>query len=442
MNLTEFREKQKQSYLAWKRTCFSLVDSGANEHMVNNIDMLVDYQAFDQDRMTNTAWVTVGDGDQVEALGMGTLIIEGEGKQLVLREVLYVPELYCNVISVSSLTEQDDLSVVFSKFGAEVKAYEGASEVLLKAVKTDGLYLVDLARNKCKWSTPSMHSAYRASAEHASFFSAQGSATPSSCVSNVCEHNSMNSNAYTWHCRLGHPSQQMTKGLCESVEGIPAFTELSASFKVPCHDCLAGRFTAAPRKKAADRPTQKCELVYADLVGPYIKGLNSSTMCLNVIDAFTGFAISTPLREKGDACKALTDSLKRLQMISHTRVLSLRTDNDKVFHSKELLGWLADHLIDIEHSAPYIHKQVGTIERFNRTLLETTRSLLSQGGRSKTLWPEAMLHACYLYNRRPSVHSPLTHYEQMTGSKPDLSKLRVWGCKAMSMCPGPAEEQA
>jgi hypothetical protein len=279
--------------------------------------------------MTNSAWVTVGDGDVVEALGTGTLIIIKDGKEVVLEDVLYVPELYCNVISVSALTEKD-FTVVFSKFSAEVK--QGA-EVLLRAVKSDGLYLIDIAKHKSKWFTHVMHS---------SCFSAQGSATPTHASHDHDTHmmsttESAASDALLWHNRLGHPSQGMTKLICESVQGVPAYDKLASSFKVPCHDCLAGRFTAVPRNKLADRPTDKCALIYADVVGPYVKGINKSTVCLNVIDAYTGYAISTPMKDKSYVCENLIDSIKRLQMLSHCKVMELRTDNDSVFHSSKLI---------------------------------------------------------------------------------------------------------
>jgi len=424
VNLTEYKERKREEYLAWKRKAFSLVDSGANEHMVNDLSYLIDYVPYNQSTLTNRVWITVGDGDQVEALGTGTLVLEGPEHQVVLREVLYVPDLYTNVLSVSKLTETDNLAVVFTKSEGIVKPYEGSSRVLLRAKKCDGLYLIDMSRSKV---SVCMHVSN--ANEHVSCFS--GSASPG------CELSVL------WHNRLGHPSQQMTRKLTmsDTVCGLPSFETLVPAFKHPCHDCLAGRFTAKPRTQPAERPTSALELIYADLTGPYTPGIAKSTMCLNVIDAYTGYGISTPLKDKKEACDALIDSIKRLQMLGHAKVRELRADNDDpVFHSKRLTDWLSDHLINLSHSAPYIHKQVGVVERYNRTVGEITRSLLSHSGRSKYLWPEAMMHACYLYNRRPSTHHHLTHYEVLTGRKPDLSNLVTWGCEAYVHVP--KEQQA
>jgi transposase InsO family protein len=388
--------------------------------MVNDLSHLIDYVPYNQATLTNRVWVTVGDGDQVESLGTGTLVLEGPEHQVVLRDVLYVPDLYTNVLSVSKLTDTDNLAVVFTKSEGTVKPYEGSSRVLLRAKKCDGLYLIDMAKSKVKVC---MHVS---NANASVSYAFPGSASPVSELSVL------------WHNRLGHPSQQMTRKLTmsDTVCGLPSFEALVPAFKHPCHDCLAGRFTAKPRTQPAERPTCALELIYADLTGPYTTGIAGSTMCLNVIDAFSGYGISTPIKDKKEACDVLIDSIKRMQMLGHSKVRELRADNDDpVFHSKRLTDWLSDHFINLSHSAPYMHKQVGTVERYNRTIGEITRSLLSHSGRSKYLWPEAMMHACYLYNRRPSTHHTLTHYEVLTGSKPDLSNLVTWGCEAFVHVP-------
>ena len=60
------------------------------------------------------------------------------------------------------------------------------------------------------------------------------------------------------------------------------------------------------------------------------------------------------------------------------------------------------------------------------------RAILHDAQCPNHLWGHAILHACYLRNRRPSKKcggkSPV-HYA--TGAPADLSKLRVFGCPAM-----------
>ena len=185
--------------------------------------------------MTNRTYITVGDGDVVEAVGMGTLILDGMGQQLVLEGVLYAPEMYTHVLSVSKLTEVTDLCVVFTKFSADIKPHEGSSHTLLKAKKVDGLYIIDLDKNKASVSLS--ENAYMNGVPVCNI-------TKQTCVSDPANESasseavvsaaslSSSDASMLWHQRLGHPSQQMTRKLCESdaVLGIPGFDVLVSAF--------------------------------------------------------------------------------------------------------------------------------------------------------------------------------------------------------------------
>ncbi|GJY28831.1 zinc finger, CCHC-type containing protein [Tanacetum coccineum] len=58
-------------------------------------------------------------------------------------------------------------------------------------------------------------------------------------------------------------------------------------------------------------------------------------------------------------------------------------------------------------------------------------SMLSYSGLSEEFWGEAMLTACYILNRTPNKNSKQTPYEIWTNKVPNLTYLRVWGCRAV-----------
>ncbi|GJR90839.1 zinc finger, CCHC-type containing protein [Tanacetum coccineum] len=82
-------------------------------------------------------------------------------------------------------------------------------------------------------------------------------------------------------------------------------------------------------------------------------------------------------------------------------------------------------------TAPYTPQQNGVAERKNRTLKEMVNSMLSYSGLSEGFWGEAMLTACYILNRTPNKNSKQTPYEIWTKKVPNLTYLRVWGCRAV-----------
>ena len=73
----------------------------------------------------------------------------------------------------------------------------------------------------------------------------------------------------------------------------------------------------------------------------------------------------------------------------------------------------------------------------NRSLVEMTRWLLNDANLEKHFWGEAIVVANYLMNRLPTNALPeqKTPFELWHGIRPDLSGLRVFGCRAWVQIP-------
>ena len=64
----------------------------------------------------------------------------------------------------------------------------------------------------------------------------------------------------------------------------------------------------------------------------------------------------------------------------------------------------------------------------NRTLVETTRSMLLDAELPQTYWAEALMTAAYLRNRSPTAAvEGMTPFQAWSGKKPGVSHLRVFG---------------
>ncbi len=78
----------------------------------------------------------------------------------------------------------------------------------------------------------------------------------------------------------------------------------------------------------------------------------------------------------------------------------------------------------------------GQVERVQDLLASKTRALLRDSGLDKSFWPFAMDVAAYLLNRLPHDGiDGLSPIEKSTGNKPDLGRLRIFGCKAYVQIP-------
>ena len=88
------------------------------------------------------------------------------------------------------------------------------------------------------------------------------------------------------------------------------------------------------------------------------------------------------------------------------------------------------HGITHSYSAPRTPQQNGVVERKNRSLEELARTMLNESGLPKYFWADAVYTASYVLNRtliRPILKK--TPYELYKGRKPNISHLRVFGCK-------------
>jgi transposase InsO family protein len=69
--------------------------------------------------------------------------------------------------------------------------------------------------------------------------------------------------------------------------------------------------------------------------------------------------------------------------IKNRKLLVFKTDNDREFKNKKLNNFLLKNGIRHELSAPYTHEQNDLIERYNRIILNITRSLLKNSNLSR-----------------------------------------------------------
>eukprot|EP00731_Ephydatia_muelleri_P033160 Em0025g116a len=82
-----------------------IIDSGASRHMTFEKSWFVNYTIFRTVQKVGTA-----NGDSIEALGYGDIVIQTHLEkgvdEFIVKDVLYVPDLTCSLLSVSTLLEK------------------------------------------------------------------------------------------------------------------------------------------------------------------------------------------------------------------------------------------------------------------------------------------------------------------------------------------------
>ncbi|GJY21037.1 zinc finger, CCHC-type containing protein [Tanacetum coccineum] len=109
----------------------------------------------------------------------------------------------------------------------------------------------------------------------------------------------------------------------------------------------------------------------------------------------------------------------------------LRTDRGGEFTSNEFTKYCKENGVARQLTAPYSPQQNGVVEKRNRTVLSTTRSMMKAMKLPLTFWAEAVKHAIYILNRVPTrALVDKTPYEALYNRKPNLENLRIFGCTA------------
>ena len=153
-----------------------------------------------------------------------------------------------------------------------------------------------------------------------------------------------------------------------------------------------------------------------------------------VVDEATGYKHASFLKQKSQSTDQMIAFMKKAERETGNKCVSLRTDNGGEYINGKLLDYLTDNGITHETSVPGVHQQNGMAERANRTFAEHAACLIHQRSLPKYLWAEAIRHVCITFNRLPTRKvTKTTPYEQWFKQKPDVSRLRVFGCEAYGL---------
>nr|GEY31457.1 hypothetical protein [Tanacetum cinerariifolium] len=134
------------------------------------------------------------------------------------------------------------------------------------------------------------------------------------------------------------------------------------------------------------------------------------------------------LRSKDKTPDFIIKFLKMIQVRLKIPVHSIRTDNGIKFVNQTLRDYYEEVGISHETSVARSPQQNGVVERRNRTLIETARTMLIYTQAPLFLWAEAVATACFTQNRSIiRLRHGKTPYELLHSKFPNLSFFHVFG---------------
>uniref|UniRef100_A0A803NKH8 GAG-pre-integrase domain-containing protein n=1 Tax=Cannabis sativa TaxID=3483 RepID=A0A803NKH8_CANSA len=186
------------------------LDSGATHHMTNDPDQLNSVNDY-----KGKAKVVVGNGSSlsIHHIGSSSVGTKFPNHSLVLQDILHVPNVTKNLLSISQFTKHNHVILEFDEFSCLIKD-NTTKQVHLQGHLSEGLYMLHV---------PSSTSISIASAS----VSIKPKALNHTTTSNPIHDKSKAVNI--WHCRLGHPSQPILNKVLSHV--VPNVKCYHANFK-------------------------------------------------------------------------------------------------------------------------------------------------------------------------------------------------------------------
>ncbi|SOV07390.1 uncharacterized protein UDID_18894 [Ustilago sp. UG-2017a] len=312
---------------------------------------------------------------QVKAIGDASLRVGDVTIQLL--DVLYVPKLNSNLLSVQGLIE-NGAQVTFDEFGTIIEQNDGTQ--------------IQYKRNRRK-----------------GWFEVQGKALAlelEETLDDVPEDNqntgkldnapegnkdTKHRDSYLWHERFGHPGRDKMRQIRAHYLGTDEEMEHESK---RCNACSQGKQTRARMGQSeSERMEAPLELVHVDLMTDF-KGHANYHYALVAVDDFSSLIYVEPLCTKSAALTALRRWIARMERAMDRKLKTLRSDNGGEWCSIAAEDWQ-------------------TQEGF------------------KELWPYAITAAAHVMNLTPSATKTIPH-ETFYGTTAHklAQQLRVFGCLA------------
>ncbi|KAJ9520414.1 hypothetical protein QJQ45_000170 [Haematococcus lacustris] len=385
------------------------IDSGASQHILKDLQFFYNYTPFAPDK-----------------------------HRPFLSHALYVPDSKQNFISVTAATD-DGSSFLFRGDVCQISCNQFGSMLRVNAHKVRNSYIL---------AAVPMPDGPETDSEQEQLYGIQQSALqpdhrvqlePLTNVAAPSANSATSNSPQVWHQRLCHTSydalaRMQSAGMASGVPVTAAKFRAAASDPAVCVDCVKGKqhknvAFAGPPPNAAP-VTAPLGLIHMDVCGPmHARARDDSLYVATFLDEHTKLSVCVPISSKAQVPDIVRTVIEELETQSGYRCKAIRTDNGTEYVNSRMREYCASKGIVHQHSAPYSPQQNGAAERLNRTIFEKARNIIHSADISLSFWAHAVKFANHVRCLLPVSGQPLTPWEAFYGVKPDLSGLRVFGCR-------------
>jgi len=358
------------------------IDSGATSHVCNDVEL---FRHLDRSLKED---ITVANGDILKSEGRGecsvTVVVGGKRREIPIRNVMYAPKAPGNLLSVKRLTSEN-LTVHFKMNECQIRLND---DVVAVGKLRGGLYQLQEEQINAVQTQADTH-----------------------CV-------------HEWHEILAHRNLNDIKEMRKS-----GLVIRDCDCSDICEDCIKGKMSSKPYpKKSSGIIEETFDVVVSDVCGPFQEdSIGGSRYFVTFIDVFSRYSKVYFIKNKSDVAEKVFEYVENVKTKFGKTPKIIRSDRGGEYRNAKVQDYFRKQGIEFQCTVGYAPQQNGIAERKNRSLVEATRTMLSESNLPKYWWAEAVNTANHIQNRVNSQALRCTPYEKMFGKPPKMDDLHKFG---------------
>jgi hypothetical protein len=334
--------------------------------------------------------VKLDDDYQYHIKGVGETSYKLDSKKpLKIKDVLYVPNLKKNLLSISTLEDK----------GFRVAFIDGKVLMWPRGKTLDDAIVTGVQGGLYKLKGHS---------------------------NSTLVHNTLNPSEL-WYIRFAHLHYKALPIVSNMITCLP---EIQVDHEGTLKGCAQGENVKNPFPRSDNKAKAVLDIVHSDVCGPMsTTSLSGYVYYVSFIDDISCKTWIYFLKSKGEVFSKFKEFKALVENLSERKINILRPDNGGEFTYDDFKTFCREVGIKRELSTPYNPQQNGVAERKNHMIMEAIKAMIHDQYLPMNLWEEATKTVVYVQNKSP--HCALgnkTPEEMFTGEKPKVNHLQIFGC--------------
>jgi hypothetical protein len=232
--------------------------------------------------------------------------------------------------------------------------------------------------------------------------------------------------ADVWHRRYGHLNYRSLSKVSPS-----------SSKKIDCEPCSLSKAHRLPFSSHFPKSDLPLFRIHSDVIGPMpTASLGGGKYVVSFIDDATRHTCIKIMRTKSEVFTHFVHFQNESERYQNKKIAILKSDRGGEYTSNQFTQYLSQQGITFERAPAETPEQNSVAERYGRSLMERTRSVMLDASIPNFLWGEIIMSISFILNISPNASIDMETPQELWNSgisgahKINNDFLRAIGCAA------------